>query len=82
MAMSSDPNPNDAQNESTPLEPPTTANPLRGLVIPGILAVVIIVGIVFFVLPVFRAVEKTEQGLRKATRPMPQPYAPPSPYGP
>jgi hypothetical protein len=80
--MSSDPNPNDAQDQSTPLEPPTTANPLRGLVIPGILAVVLIVGFVFFVLPVFRAVEKTEKGIRSMTKPMRQPYAPPSPYGP
>jgi hypothetical protein len=62
--------------------PPATSNPLGGAIVPGIVVLVILVGVWFFVIPLFKDVSNTQDKFRSIAKPIPAPTTAPMPRRP
>lgn len=63
--MSATPAGDEIRDDTAPSQPPITRNPLRSLVVPGLLAVVIICGVIYGVIPMWNVMVKTDKNYQK-----------------
>jgi cytochrome c-type biogenesis protein CcmH/NrfG len=85
--MSASPSGDHAREDSAPIQPPVTANPLAPLarlVIPGLVAVVVICGVIYGVIPLWNAVGSANENYEKMRKDSVEGYSRPlkAPAGP
>ena len=63
--MSANPAGDEIRDGTAPIEPPTTSNPLVPLVVPGLVAVLIISGVIYGVIPMWNKMCTADKNLQK-----------------